>query len=124
MGSAQAESPQVGTSDRGDIHETWSRPLRVTIWLIPEDEHWAALVEEFDVVGMGATQDAAILNMEELLRDYFKLIAEEGRSVDDARRPISIGRRLMLQAGRLRGVLASRIRHRPSIHRLPREARC
>lgn len=118
MANAQAE-PQAGPVE--ETHES----ILVNTWLIPEDDHWVALAEDFDVVGMGASPEAAVANMDELLVDYLELVFADGGSLDDAIRRVPLGRRLPLHAGRiwgnLRDHLVRKVRH---IQRLPHEAPC
>lgn len=121
MANVQAE-PEAGAVDENT--QGWHGPILVNTWLIPEDDRWAALAEDFDVVGMGDSPESAIANMDELLLDYFELVAADGGSLADAVRRVPLDRRLRLHAGRVWGnlhVLVRQVRH---VQRLPHEAPC
>jgi len=124
MVTAQRGSPDVDAGGSPKPDRSWQYPIRVTTWLIPEDDQWIALAEEFDVAGCGPTQEAAMRNMDELLIDYFGLVAEEGKSPADARRRISLARRAKLELGRLHGSIRSRATRGPYVDRVPHQAHC
>lgn len=99
-------------------------PMHVVTWLIPEDGHWCALAEDFDVVGMGASPEAACHNMDELLLDYLGLVVGEGGSPADARRPISLGRKARLEALLLRDRLRRHLHtHMDGVQRVRHDMR-
>jgi len=122
MVSAQAE-PGIGSAPNNLISD-WPRSIVVITWLIPEPDQWVALAEQFDIVGAGASPEAAIANMDEMLLDYFELVAEEGGSFADAHRPISQLRRARLRIGWLLGNLSDAIHKVRHVQRLPHEAPC
>jgi predicted RNase H-like HicB family nuclease len=68
----------------------WPDPIKISIWLVYEDGHWSALASEFDVVGMGPTQEAAMENLAETLGAYLAGYISEGAPFDAARRPIPV----------------------------------
>ena len=123
MVSAQVE-PGVGSAAVSNVASDWPQPVVVITWLIPEPEQWVALAEQFDIVGAGASPEAAIANMDELLLDYFELVAEDGGSFADAHRPISLPRRARLRANWLLGNLSDALHKVRHVQRLPHEAPC
>lgn len=50
---------------------------------------WEAVVPEFSVAGMGESAEAAAINALELLEDYLFLCSREGKTFDEALRPVS-----------------------------------
>ena len=71
--------------------------IKVSIWLVCENDQWSALASEFDVIGMGQTQEAAIENLSETLNAYLDSFQAEGATLDDARRPIPMREELRLR---------------------------
>jgi predicted RNase H-like HicB family nuclease len=106
------------------IHPSWRVPIDVTVWLIPEDGRWTALVQEFDIAGVGPTEEAALREMDELVRDYLQLLLREGASQKQARRPISRQRRVRLEARRMVASVRRRMSREPVVHRVPHQAPC
>ncbi len=86
------------SKQRDSVDEVAEDFLAINVWLILEHDQWYALVEQFDVAGVGLTPRAAIENAEELLNDYLALAASEGRSLKEAQRPISLSRKIRLRA--------------------------
>ncbi len=66
----------------------WPERIKVSIWLVRENDQWSALASEFDVVGMGATEKEALDNLDETLGTYLSSYIAEGASYKEARRPI------------------------------------
>lgn len=98
--------------------------IELVIWIVPENGQWTALAQDFDVVGLGPTQEAAVANMDELLSDYLMLNWRDGMSLEQARRPISASRRLRLQARLAVESVLKRVQSEARIHRVPHEAHC
>jgi hypothetical protein len=130
-------SPRAGTAPAdphgSDVNESGSgqhASINVSVWLIRRDGQWTALAEEFNVVGMGPSSEAALRNMDELLEDYFVVVAEEGDSFENAHRPIplrmKVSLRTRLALSMLRRLFSNRIRGDDSgrVHRLPNHAPC
>jgi predicted RNase H-like HicB family nuclease len=110
--------------DLSGVDKSWLEPISVTAWLIPEDGYWSALAAEFNVAGMGASEEAALKNMDELLTDYLLLVAEEGGSLSDALRPIPTKLKAKLELELLREKLSRRLHSERSdrVHRLAHQA--
>ncbi len=75
----------------------WPNPIKISIWLVHEDNQWSALASEFDVVGLGATQKAALDNLGEMLSAYLAGYIAEGAPFRAARRPIPLRERARLK---------------------------
>jgi len=52
------------------------------------DGHWAVVLPEFTVVGVGNTLHEAVDEVSDMLFDYFRLSAVEGLSFEESYRPI------------------------------------
>lgn len=126
MPNPQAEARRASAGGPDSAHdEGRHEPVAIQTWLIPQEgDNWCALAQDFDVVGLGPTPEAAIANMDELLLDYLELIQAEGGSIEDALRPISALRLLRLHAGRLWGNLLDAIHKVRHVQRLPHETHC
>lgn len=66
----------------------WPERIKISIWMVPEDDHWVALAADFNVAGMGRTEHAALHNLSDNLHAYLSSFREEGAAFSDARRPI------------------------------------
>ena len=99
-----ATSDPKGPSD-------WPEAIRISIWLVREQDNWQALAANFDIVGQGQTEGLALQNLQELVIDYLTSCAEDGMSFAEVQRPIPLGEKLRLEAGRLMNPLR-RLRHR------------
>jgi hypothetical protein len=79
------------------------------VWIVvrlePETGQWEAVVPEFSIAGMGVSRYEAVENALGLLVDYLALEAAEGRSFEQARRPISRGFKVRILAHVLRAIL-------------------
>jgi len=75
----------------------WPDSIKISIWLVHEDNQWSALASEFDVVGLGATQKAALDNLGETLSTYLAGYIAEGAPFEAARRPIPLRERTRLK---------------------------
>jgi len=83
--------------------DTWPERVEISIWMVPEDDHWVALAAEFNVAGMGRTEQNAIDNLSDNLKAYLASFREEGASFTDARRPIPRREEMRLQGRRILG---------------------
>jgi hypothetical protein len=54
----------------------------------PAEELWEVVLPAFTIVGRGATFGDALSEAGELLEDYLRMSAAEGRSFEESRRPI------------------------------------
>lgn len=81
---------------------------------------WESVLPEYSIAGMGPSPDDALVNAIELLGDYLSLCARDGKSFDEARRPIS--RRTSFPIAReLAGLIIGSKLHRPPRRRHDRE---
>lgn len=90
-------TPTVAEAKEGD----WPERMKISIWLVPEDDHWVALAADFNVAGMGRTDRAALDNLSENLGAYLESFREEGASFADACRPIPRREELRLRGRQL-----------------------
>lgn len=91
--------------------ESWPDVVRVSVWLVREQNSWQALAAEFDIVGQGASEGLALRNLQELVVSYLDSCIEDGMTFKEARSPIPARERLRLELGRLLMPLY-RLRHR------------
>jgi len=89
-----------------------TREIRVRVVLKPEHEHWSALLPEWTIAGRGDDPRAAAQNAVELLADYLQACADDGVSIDEARRPVPLRWRAEIELGLLLGRLRAKS-HRP-----------
>jgi hypothetical protein len=54
-----------------------------------EDDVWEVLLPAYSIVGRGHSFDAAVHQASEQLEDYFRLVAKDGLSFEDAGRAVS-----------------------------------
>jgi len=90
---------------------SWPDVIRVSVWLVREQNGWQALAAEFDIVGQGASEGLALRNLQELVIEYLDSCIEDGMSFEEACSPIPTRERLRLELGRLLTPLR-RLRHR------------
>lgn len=76
------------------------------------DGRWFALVEEFDITGMGDSEDAALKDMLGLLSAYLLAHFEDGTPFEETRRPIPRRLKLEIRAGSLMLHGVQRLAHR------------
>jgi hypothetical protein len=79
----------------------WVRPLmHMHVWCRKEHGQWYVLAEEFDITGMGDTEEAAYQDMLGLLAAYLSSHYADGASFEDAMRPIpaKLKRQIRMQA--------------------------
>lgn len=108
MSLPHAPAPAAGQED----------VLYVHAWVFPEGEGWTALIEEYDIAGVGHQREAAVKQARELLEDYLMISARDGLSPEEARRPIPLGTKARL-AARVVGLrLLARMSRRPRPARL------
>jgi hypothetical protein len=81
--------------------QSWPDVIRVSVWLVREQDGWQALASEFDIVGQGASEGLALRNLQELVISYLDSCIEDGMSFEEARSPIPLKERLRLELGRL-----------------------
>lgn len=91
--------------------ESWPDVIRVSVWLVREQDSWQALAAEFDIVGQGASEGLALRNLQELVVAYLDSCIGDGMSFEEARSPIPARERFRLELGRLLTPL-HRLRHR------------
>lgn len=105
-----AEQPPVP-----ETSSDWPERIDVLAFVQREGDHWSALSLEYDVAGMGDSDQAAIDNMLELLADYLNLCRDEGARFADAMRPVPahVQARLLARAAlsMLRSKFAARRAH-------------
>jgi len=82
---------------RDQAQGAWPRQIDVSVWLVSEGDRWNALASDYNVIGVGPSQEAAIANLKENIKAYFASFAKEGRSLKDARRPVPLKERLRLR---------------------------
>jgi hypothetical protein len=84
---------------------TAKAPAGFKDWLLPVPIHalmgrkhgqWYALATDFQVVGVGLTEQAARNDLSGLLETYLRSIYDEGRPFDDAVRPVGALTKLRL----------------------------
>lgn len=84
---------------------------------------WEVLLPEFTVVGRGASFHEAMDEAAEMLEDYLRMCAADGRSFTESRRPIRRGWMAQLVAHGIGGAVSSRLRdgarRRPRFLRFP-----
>ncbi len=78
-----ANSPATQEAPAG-----WPQSIRINIWVTQEEGHYAALVQEFDIVGQGQTAEGAIANAQELLGAYLMSYFEKAEPFEAAKRPV------------------------------------
>lgn len=93
---AKSGGPSAPVSD-AEFLEWVPDGAKLHIWLTPDEGHWFALVEEFDITGMGATQDEAIDDARELVDSYLMSYMRDGAPYKDALRPIPLRMRLEIK---------------------------
>lgn len=95
--------------------DDWPEHVKISIWMVPEDDHWVALSADFNVVGMGRTEHAALHNLSENLNAYLSSFREEGAPFGDACRPISRREELRLRGRQAFGIIEAwrqqKVRH-------------
>jgi predicted RNase H-like HicB family nuclease len=79
---------QQETDISGKPQTNWPERIKISIWLVYENDQWSALASEFDVVGVGATEEAALENLDETLGAYLASYIAEGAPYKAALRPI------------------------------------
>jgi predicted RNase H-like HicB family nuclease len=99
------QETNIAAQSRAD----WPDSIKISIWLVYEDDQWSALASEFDVVGMGATQEAALENLRETLSAYLQSFASEGAPFEAARRPIPLRERFRLRLSQFATVAVRRM---------------
>lgn len=114
----------VPSTSPGKGPEHGAQAVTVNVWLIPEEDHWVALMEEYDIVGMGPSPEAAVVEMDELFADYVQIVLAEGLSLEEAKRPIPLRQRAALHAGRVWGNLVDAVHHVRHVQRQPHRAHC
>jgi hypothetical protein len=63
--------------------------IPISVWTGREDDgQWFALALDFDIAAMGATEKAALEQLEELVLDYLQIGIREGRSIAELRRQV------------------------------------
>jgi predicted RNase H-like HicB family nuclease len=87
----------------------WPNPIKLSIWLVCEDDQWSALASEFDVVGMGGTKEAAMENLMEMVAAYLASYMQEGVPFEEARRPIPFRERVRLGLAAFRTTASDRL---------------
>lgn len=106
-----ALTPQAAKANTDE----WPERVKISIWMVPEDDHWVALSADFNVVGMGRTDHAAFHNLSDNLHAYFSSFREEGRPFADACRPIARREELRLRGRQLIGLVEAwrqqKVRH-------------
>jgi len=75
--------------------------FEITLATRRENGRWFALVEEFDITGMGDSEMAAQRDMLGLLAAYLVSHFEEGHAFEDAWRPIPRGLKLTIRRDQL-----------------------
>lgn len=91
--------------------DDWPEVIRVSIWLVREQDNWQALAANFDIVGQGQTEGLALQNLQDMVVDYLAACWEDGMSFAEVQRPIPFRERLRLELVRLLAPLR-RIHHR------------
>jgi hypothetical protein len=81
--------------------EQWPERLKISIWMVPEDDHWVALSADFNVAGMARTDHAALHNLLDNLHVYLASFRGEDRPFADAYRPIARRETLRLRGRQL-----------------------
>jgi predicted RNase H-like HicB family nuclease len=118
----------AATAARADRLAGWPDVIEARVWLVREDEHWAAIASDFDVVGIGDSRERALCELQELLDTYLGSFIAEGRPFDEARRPLPAGEELRLRARRLMSPILRWLDRKPvsgSVLVLPgRQAHC
>lgn len=113
--------PPVAEAVRPRDHEDAAAVIPLLVWLTHEHDQWYALAEDFDAAGVGASPHAAIDDMCEVLGEYLHACAAEGLSLDEARRPISRGRKLGLRRAFFGAWIRRKGREAAQRYRLPYE---
>lgn len=90
------EAPADGRD--GISHPAGDSPSFIRAFLDIEGDHWVAIATDYTIIGVGDSSDQAAHRMLELLDEYLRLCHEEGKTLDEARRPISAKWRLELRA--------------------------
>lgn len=82
---------------REQLGPDWPSEVQLSFYVIcSKEDRWIAREVSFDVVGMGADEQAAKDNMIELLIDYLTLCWAEDATWDDVLRPIPLIDRVRL----------------------------
>lgn len=93
----------------------WPDRIKLSIWMVPEDDHWVALAAEFNVVGMGRTEHAALHNLSENLIAYLTSFHDENVPFSATYRPISRREEFRLRRkqfiGRLEAWRSQKVQH-------------
>jgi hypothetical protein len=71
---------------------------RLNLWLKPENGHWFALAEEFDITGMGSDPGGAIEDALHLVDAYLLAHFKDGVGYEAALRPIPLRMKLEIKA--------------------------
>ena len=111
--------PKQDITASGEQAKNWPNPIKISIWLVDEGGSWSALASEFDVVGMGATRDAALNNLGETLGTYLASYFQEGASFEEALRPIPRRENLKLRFSAAVTALKGRLPRGRDNHRHP-----
>lgn len=79
---------------------------------VNDDDVWESIVPEFNIAGRGASATEAVADALELLDDYLMVCAREGKTFEDARRPISARFRLSILSELIALMAGHRLRRR------------
>lgn len=75
---------------------TWLPKGTIHILVGRRHGRWYAVARDFSVASGGESEQAARDSLSVLLEDYFRTFYEQGRSFDEARRPLPVLTRLRL----------------------------
>lgn len=96
--------------------------FKFRVLLEREHEQWFATAEDFTITGVGASIEAAAMQVIELVEVYLIAYFEEGKPYEAARRPAAISAGTKVEA-KIGNVLASVLRGAADRIPLPREKR-
>jgi hypothetical protein len=86
----------------------------VLAFAVCNDNVWEVVLPEFTIVGRDESFESALDQAGEMLEDYWRMSAEEGKSFAESRRPIARRWFTSLTARAVRSSIAERVRHRAS----------
>jgi hypothetical protein len=111
MSVSQTRNPEDAAQAFYDWLPEW---FEITLATKFENERWFALVEEFDIIGMGGTEAEAKDDMLALLAAYLTSHYAQGHDFFDALRPIPLRLKVAIRRDILMGGIVSRIARRPA----------
>jgi hypothetical protein len=114
----QAPSHQLYVESQ--IPDDWF-PEHATLAIVArqiESDLWEAVIPQFGIAGQGADDRAAAQNSLELLDDYLTLVRNDGKSFEEAVRPVGFAEWARIYGEMASATVVARIQHRSARRQL------